>query len=190
MTCSSRSASACPGLGGICSNKNHCPRTSDRPGVQVDKGRGCNPTELRAKNETICDQAFDIGNVQMALIAAPLLTSAHVLGDETPSPPASGSKKDKSTSIDDGKFIAGYGLHHGPRPQRLPVRHRIVEGARPRRQRRRPQSDRLLLSQARRLQGLADLVRARAEGRPRTRPGSITVCGRSNRATAIRRNIT
>ena len=61
-----------------------------------------------------------------------------------------------------------------------------VEGARPRRQRRRRQPDRLLLSQARRLQGRADLVRARAEGgsRATSRPGSITVCGRSNRATA------
>jgi tetratricopeptide (TPR) repeat protein len=49
----------------------------------------------------------------MALIAIPLLTSAHAAGDENPSPPASDSKgkkhkKDKSSSIDDGKFIAGY----------------------------------------------------------------------------------
>ncbi len=47
----------------------------------------------------------------IALIAAPLLTPAHAAGDETPSPPASGSKKDKkdkSSSIDDGKFVAGY----------------------------------------------------------------------------------
>ena len=47
----------------------------------------------------------------MALIAVPLLTPAHAAGDENPSPPASGSKKDKkdkSSSIDDGKFTAGY----------------------------------------------------------------------------------
>jgi tetratricopeptide (TPR) repeat protein len=47
----------------------------------------------------------------MALIAVPLLTPAHASGDENPSPPASGSKKekkDKSSSIDDGKFVSGY----------------------------------------------------------------------------------
>src|SRR6202790_1779270 len=49
----------------------------------------------------------------MALIAVPLLTSAHDAGGDNPSPPASDSKKgkkksDKSSSIDDGKFIEGY----------------------------------------------------------------------------------
>jgi tetratricopeptide (TPR) repeat protein len=46
----------------------------------------------------------------MALIAAPLLTPAHAAGDDNPAPPASGSKKDKkkSSSIEDGRFIAGY----------------------------------------------------------------------------------
>src|SRR6202051_3297201 len=47
----------------------------------------------------------------MALIAVPLLTPAHAAGDENPSPPASGTKKekkDKSSSIDDGKFVSGY----------------------------------------------------------------------------------
>src|SRR6202048_1185862 len=47
----------------------------------------------------------------VALIAVPLLTSAHASGDENPPPPASDSKKDKKdkrSSIDDGKFIAGY----------------------------------------------------------------------------------
>jgi tetratricopeptide (TPR) repeat protein len=47
----------------------------------------------------------------MALIAVPLLTSAHAAGDENPAPPASGSKKDKkdkSSSIDNDRFIAGY----------------------------------------------------------------------------------
>jgi tetratricopeptide (TPR) repeat protein len=47
----------------------------------------------------------------MALVAAPLLTPARAAGDENPSPPASGTKKekkDKSSSIDDGRFSAGY----------------------------------------------------------------------------------
>ncbi|HEY5127745.1 MAG TPA: tetratricopeptide repeat protein [Bradyrhizobium sp.] len=50
----------------------------------------------------------------MALIAAPLLTPAYAAGDDNPAPPASGSKKgkkdkkDKSSSIEDGRFIAGY----------------------------------------------------------------------------------
>jgi tetratricopeptide (TPR) repeat protein len=47
----------------------------------------------------------------MALIAVPLLTPARASGDENPAPPASGTKKekkDKSSSLDDGKFIAGY----------------------------------------------------------------------------------
>ena len=49
----------------------------------------------------------------MALIAVPLATNAHAAGSDNPSPPASDTKKekkkhDKSSSIDDGKFIAGY----------------------------------------------------------------------------------
>jgi tetratricopeptide (TPR) repeat protein len=48
----------------------------------------------------------------MALVAVPLLTSAHASGGDNPSPPASDSKKakktDKSSSIDDSRFIAGY----------------------------------------------------------------------------------
>jgi tetratricopeptide (TPR) repeat protein len=47
----------------------------------------------------------------MALIAVPLLTSAHAAGDDNPAPPASGSKKekkDKSSSIDDDRSIKGY----------------------------------------------------------------------------------
>jgi len=49
--------------------------------------------------------------VSIALIAVPLLTSAHAAGDENPSPPASDSKKekkDKSSSVDDPRFIQGY----------------------------------------------------------------------------------
>jgi tetratricopeptide (TPR) repeat protein len=50
----------------------------------------------------------------MALIAVPLLPSAHAAGSDNPSPPASGSTKDgkkkgdKSSSLDDPKFLAGY----------------------------------------------------------------------------------
>src|SRR5712664_2996185 len=51
------------------------------------------------------------------------------------------------------------------RPQRLCRRDRAVEGARPRRSPERGQSDRLFLSQTRRLQALTSLVRARAESR-------------------------
>jgi tetratricopeptide (TPR) repeat protein len=46
--------------------------------------------------------------VSMALIAVPPLTSAYAAGDENPSPPASGSKKEKSSGIDDPRFIQGY----------------------------------------------------------------------------------
>ena len=49
----------------------------------------------------------------MALIAVPLLTTAYASGDEKPTPPASDTKKekkkDKSSSIEDSKFLAGYG---------------------------------------------------------------------------------
>ena len=49
----------------------------------------------------------------MALVAAPLVTSAFAAGSDNPSPPASSSSKakkknDKSSSIDDSKFIEGY----------------------------------------------------------------------------------
>jgi len=49
----------------------------------------------------------------MALVAVPPLTSAYAAGGDNPSPPASTGtkkekKKDKSSYLDDGKFIAGY----------------------------------------------------------------------------------
>jgi tetratricopeptide (TPR) repeat protein len=44
----------------------------------------------------------------MALIAMPLMTPAQAAGDDNPAPPAKKEKKDKSSSVDDGKFIAGY----------------------------------------------------------------------------------
>ena len=49
----------------------------------------------------------------MALIAVPMLTSVYAAGGDNPAPPASDSGKekkkgDKSSSIDDPKFIDGY----------------------------------------------------------------------------------
>jgi tetratricopeptide (TPR) repeat protein len=44
----------------------------------------------------------------MALIAMPLMTPAEAAGDDNPAPPAKKEKKDKSSSVDQGKFIAGY----------------------------------------------------------------------------------
>ncbi|HEX3996765.1 MAG TPA: hypothetical protein VHX39_36815, partial [Acetobacteraceae bacterium] len=48
----------------------------------------------------------------MALVVVPLLTPAHASGDESPSPPASSGtkkgKKDKSSSLEDGRFVAAY----------------------------------------------------------------------------------
>jgi tetratricopeptide (TPR) repeat protein len=49
----------------------------------------------------------------MALIAVPLLTSAHAAGGDNPAPPAADTKKEKkkpnkSSSIDSPKFIDGY----------------------------------------------------------------------------------
>ena len=45
----------------------------------------------------------------MALVVVPLLTPAHASGDENPSPPASSGtkkgKKDKSSSLEDGRFV-------------------------------------------------------------------------------------
>jgi tetratricopeptide (TPR) repeat protein len=44
----------------------------------------------------------------MALIALPLLTPAQAAGDDNPAPPAKKESKDKSSAVDDGKFLAGY----------------------------------------------------------------------------------
>jgi tetratricopeptide (TPR) repeat protein len=45
----------------------------------------------------------------MALIAMPLLTPAQAAGDDNPAPPAKKEKKDdKSSGVDEGKFIARY----------------------------------------------------------------------------------
>ena len=48
----------------------------------------------------------------MALIAVPLATTAHAAGGDTPSPPASDTKKekkkDKKSSIENPRFLEGY----------------------------------------------------------------------------------
>ena len=49
----------------------------------------------------------------MALVAVPLLRSAHAAGTDNPAPPAADTKKEKkkpakSSSIDDPRFIEGY----------------------------------------------------------------------------------
>ncbi|HEY3792679.1 MAG TPA: hypothetical protein VGM09_12670, partial [Bradyrhizobium sp.] len=55
---------------------------------------------------------FMLAIIAMALSAAPVL-KAYANGDDNPSPPASDAKKakkkhDKSSSINDGRFLAGY----------------------------------------------------------------------------------
>ena len=57
-----------------------------------------------------------LGVVTMALVTAPVIRSAYAAGDDNPSPPASDSKKapkktkknDKSSSLNDPRFVAGY----------------------------------------------------------------------------------
>jgi len=59
---------------------------------------------------------FTLTMYATALIAVPLLTPAHAAGTDTPSPPASDSKKDnkkekktdKSSNAEDPKFLQGY----------------------------------------------------------------------------------
>jgi tetratricopeptide (TPR) repeat protein len=51
--------------------------------------------------------------LSLALVAAPLVSSVYAAGGDNPAPPASDSSKDKkkgdkSSSIDDPKFLAGY----------------------------------------------------------------------------------
>src|SRR3981189_2627197 len=110
----------------------------------------------------------------MALIAVPLLRTAHAAGGDNPAPPASDSskekkKKNKSSSIDDPKFIEGYRAAYSTIYDRNDYTTAIAATTRFRRS--------------------GTSVRSRPT--PTTcGPGSITDCGRSNRATAIRRNIT
>ena len=107
----------------------------------------------------------------------PWSMSAKAAGGDTPSPPTNSSKDkkkkhDKSSSIDDPKFLEGYRAAYATIYDRHDYTSAIAQlkalGQDERR--RRCQSDRLLLPQARRLQGLAGLVRARAPGRPEPCP--------------------
>ena len=100
--------------------------------------------------------------ISTALVAAPIV-SAYAAGSDNPSPPASGTKdkkKDKGSSIDDPKFLKGYRTAYATIYDRHDYASAIdqLKGARPGRPRRRCQPDRLLLSQARRLQAVAGLV--------------------------------
>ena len=76
----------------------------------------------------------------MALVAVPLVTSAYAAGGDNPSPPADQLRQgcqeeedDKSSSIDDPKFIEGYRAAYATIYDRndYAVGHRAVEGARP-----------------------------------------------------------
>jgi tetratricopeptide (TPR) repeat protein len=53
---------------------------------------------------------FVVGLLTLAMfsIAIPLMTPAQAAGDDNPAPPAKKEKKDKSSAVNDGQFIAGY----------------------------------------------------------------------------------
>src|ERR1700730_4303069 len=85
-------------------------------GVQVSRSR-CRIAS--PENREKCMNKFAIRLLTLAmfslsLIAAPLLSTAYAAGGDNPAPPASGSTKDgkkkgdKSSAIDDPKFLAGY----------------------------------------------------------------------------------
>jgi len=60
----------------------------------------------------VATRLLTLAMFSMAVTAAPLFTKAYAAGSDTPSPPASSSKDkkkgDKSSSIEDPKFLAGY----------------------------------------------------------------------------------
>ena len=60
----------------------------------------------------VATRVLTLAMFSMAVTAAPLFTKAYAAGSDTPSPPASSSKDkkkgDKSSSIEDQKFLAGY----------------------------------------------------------------------------------
>ena len=126
-------------------------------------------------HEQICDQVLHAGNVHdgagrraVPAVDRPMPRAATIPRRRHPIRGNQGKKKNgKSSSIDDPKFLAGYRTAYATIYDRHDYAAAIDQlkalGHDDRRRRR--QSDRLLLSQARRLQGLADLVRARAAGR-------------------------
>ena len=142
-----------------------------------DKPPGARP--LRREQEN-CMSRFTrfltLGLFSVALVAAPVVSKVYAAPDNDPPPPSDSKKKKKKSEevrpgIEDTVFANGYRAAYSAIYDRGEYASAIeqLKALRPRRQRRRRQSDRLLLSQARRLQGLADLVRARAEGRPEPR---------------------
>ena len=60
----------------------------------------------------VATRVLTLAMFSMAVTAAPLFTKAYAAGSDTPSPPASSTKDkkkgDKSSSIEDPKFLAGY----------------------------------------------------------------------------------
>ena len=60
----------------------------------------------------VATRVLTLAMFSMAVTAAPLFTKAYAAGSDTPSPPASSTKDkkkgDKSSGIDDPKFLAGY----------------------------------------------------------------------------------
>src|SRR3978361_2242416 len=92
--------------------------------------------------------------LSMAVFAAPVL--AWAAPDSDPPPSDSKGKKKKSSENTTRSYAAFADGHRAAS---------ATTDARQGRERRRRQPDRLLLPQARRLQGVANLVRARAEGR-------------------------
>ena len=65
---------------------------------------------------TSASKFFMLTIITMALAAAPAIRSAHAAGGDNPAPPASDGtkakkkKNDKSSSLDDPRFLAGYSL--------------------------------------------------------------------------------
>ena len=60
----------------------------------------------------VATRVLTLAMFSMAVTAAPLFTKAYAAGSDTPSPPASSTKDkkkgDKSSSIEDPKFLVGY----------------------------------------------------------------------------------
>ena len=112
--------------------------------------------------------------LSLTLAAAPVVTVVYAAPDNDPPPPPDKKKKKSSevspgieqTAFADG-YRAAYATIYDRHDYAAAIEQLKALGRDDTRRRRQP--DRLLLSQARRLQGLADLVRARAEGRSEPR---------------------
>src|SRR5215475_14227762 len=79
---------------------------------QASIARSPNGNQEKCMNK-VATRVLTLAMFSMAVTAAPLFTKAYAAGSDTPSPPASSSTKDKkkgdkSSSIEDPKFLAGY----------------------------------------------------------------------------------